>query len=444
MDGYALMYRAFYAMISRPLTTSSGENTSAPYGLARFLVDLLEQHEPDYVGVVFDAGHSFREEVHPEYKATREKMPEELEASLPRCRDLVEAFRVPVVEAENWEADDVIGTLAAQAEAEGLHTVVISGDKDFYQLVDDHVWLLNPGRGGHAPVEAEWVTRENASERLGVPPEKVTDYLALIGDSSDNVPGVRGIGEKTAPKLLDAWGSVEAVLEHRDEVSSTRARNALAEHGDEALLSKQLVTIKRDAPVQLELERFRREPPNRRRLRDLFLELEFHSLVREFAPEGEEEVEEDYELVVDADRVREVVEEMRAADRFAVDTETTSLDPMRAELVGISLCAEPGRAYYLPFGHVPPTVARDEEGNPALALDAAEEPDNLPAFDGPETEELRDLLADPDAGKVGQNLKYDRIVLERAGGELGASSSTPRWPPTAWIRASATTPWTCW
>ncbi len=417
IDGYALIYRAFYAMISRPLTTSSGENTSAPYGLARFLVDLLEEHDPDYVGVVFDAGHSFREEVHPEYKATREKMPEELEASLPRCRDLVEAFRIPVVEAEDWEADDVIGTLAAQAEEEGLHTVVISGDKDFYQLVDDHLWLLNPGRGGHAPVEAEWVTRENASERLGVPPEQVTDYLALIGDSSDNVPGVRGIGEKTAPKLLDAWGSLEEVLEHREEVSSTRARNALEEHGDQALLSKRLVTIKRDAPVELDLDRFRREPPDRRRLRDLFLELEFHSLVREFAPEGDE-VEEDYELVLDPDRVREVVDEMRAADRFAVDTETTSLDPMRAELVGVSLCAEPGRAYYLPFGHVAPTVSRDEEGNPTLALDEAEEPENLPDFTGPEMDELRRLLADPGPGKVGQNLKYDRIVLERAGGAL--------------------------
>jgi len=417
VDGYALIYRAFYAMISRPLTTSSGENTSAPFGLARFLIDLLEAHDPDYVGVVFDAGHSFREQKHPEYKATREKMPEELEASLPRCRELVEAFRIPVVEAEDWEADDVIGTLAEQASERGLRTVVVSGDKDFYQLVDEDVWLLNPGRGGHAPVEAEWVTPENAAERLGVPPDRVTDYLALIGDSSDNVPGVRGIGEKTAPELLEQFGSVEELLEGIEEVSSTRARNALEEHGEDARLSKELVTIRRDAPVELDLESLRREPPNRRGLRDLFLELEFHSLVREFAPD-EHDVEEDYELVTDAGRAGEVVEEMRAADRFAVDTETTSLDPMRAELVGVSLCAEAGRAYYLPFGHRPPEVERDAEGNPRLALGEREEPANLPAFTGPEAAPLRELLADPDARKVGQNLKYDRVVLERAGGAL--------------------------
>jgi DNA polymerase-1 len=418
IDGYALIYRAFYAMISRPLTTSSGENTSAPYGLARFLLDLLEEHDPDYLGVVFDAGHSFREEVHPEYKATREKMPEELEASLPRCRSLVEAMRIPVVEAEDWEADDVIGTLAEQAEEEGLHTVVISGDKDFYQLVGEHTWLLNPGRGGSNPVEAEWVTPENAEERLGVPPEKVPDYLALIGDSSDNVPGVRGIGEKTAPKLLEEIPTVEEILERSDELSSTRARNALADHGGEAEMSKRLVTIRRDAPVELDPERFRREPPDWEALRDLFLELEFHSLLREVAPEGEGPAEEDYELVTDADRVREVVAEMREAGRIAVDTETTSLDPMRAELVGVSLCAEPGRAYYLPFGHVPPKVTEDEEGNPALALEQGEEPENLPPFTGDETEGLRDLLADPEVEKIAHNAKYDRIVLERAGGAL--------------------------
>jgi DNA polymerase-1 len=418
IDGYALIYRAFYAMISRPLTTSSGENTSAPYGLAHFLLDLLEEHEPDYLGVVFDAGHSFREEVHPEYKATREKMPEELEASLPRCRALVEAFRVPVVEAEGWEADDVIGTLAGRAEEEGLHTVIVSGDKDFYQLVDEHVWLLNPGRGGHAPVEAEWVTPENARERLGVPPEQVPDYLALIGDSSDNVPGVRGIGEKTAPKLLEQFPTLEEILEREEEVSSTRARNALADHGGEARLSKELVTIRRDAPVELELERFRREPPDWESLRELFIELEFHSLVRELAPEQGGPAEEDYELVTDPGRVDEVVEEMREAGRFAVDTETTSLDPMRAELVGVSLAAEAGRAYYLPFGHVPPKVTEDEEGNPALALEQAEEPENLPPFDGEEMRALRELLADPEEGKIGQNIKYDRIVLERAGGAL--------------------------
>jgi len=443
IDGYALIYRAFYAMISRPLTTSKGENTSAPYGLARFLIDVLDNHRPDYLAVVFDAGDSFRTEMHPEYKATREKMPDELEASLPRCRELVEAFRVPVVEAEGWEADDVIGTLATEAGEAGLQTVIISGDKDFYQLIDDHTWLLNPGRGGPAGVDAEWVSPDNADERLGVPPAQVPDYLALIGDSSDNVPGVRGIGKKTAPKLLERFGSLEGVLAHVGEVKSTRARNALEGAADGARLSRELVTIRRDAPVSLDLERFRREPPDRRRLRDLFLALEFHTLLREYAPEGKgEEVQEDYELVTSVERVAEVVGELRAALRgeagargaegsdggagegprigplLSVDTETTSLDPMRARLVGISLAVEPGRAFYLPVGHVPPMTETGADGEPALALDARE-PDNLPALTAEPMEPLRALLADPEVAKVGQNIKYDLVVLRGAGGEIG-------------------------
>jgi len=414
VDGYALMYRAYYAMISRPLTTSSGENTSAPFGLTRFIIDLLEQHAPDYLGVVFDAGHSFREEVHPEYKATRRKMPEEMEASIPRCRALVEAFNIPVLEEENWEADDVIGTLAEQAEAEGLQTVIISGDKDFYQLIGPRVWLLNPGRGGASPVPEEWVRPENAEEKLGVPPERVTDYLALIGDSSDNVPGVAGIGEKTAPKLLDRWGSLEEILEHEEEVELTRARNALEDHEGDARLSKQLVTIRRDAPVELDLEALRRQEPDWERLRELFLELEFHSLAREYVPddegEGPAEGDEEYELVEAAGRVEELVERWREADLVAVDTETTSTNPMRADLVGVSVSDEAGRAWYLPFGHV--SGAQDE------LFETVDVDENLPAITGPEMEPLRRLLADPDVPKVGHNIKYDLLVLEGAGVEL--------------------------
>jgi DNA polymerase-1 len=225
LDGYALIYRAFFAMISRPLTTSSGENTSAPYGIARFLLRLIEDHQPDYLGVVFDAGDSFRTELFPEYKATREKMPEELHASLPRCREIFEAFRIPVIEAEGWEADDVIGTLAGQASTAGFHTVIVSGDKDFHQLIDEDTSLLNPGRGGPAGVEQEWVSLDNAGERFGIPPERVTDYLALLGDSSDNVPGVPGIGKKTAPGLIHEFGDLEQILAHAEEVTGTRERN---------------------------------------------------------------------------------------------------------------------------------------------------------------------------------------------------------------------------
>ena len=421
IDGYALIYRAFFAMISRPLTTSGGENTSAPYGLARFLVRLLEEHEPEYVGMVFDAGDSFRTEVHPEYKATREKMPEELEASIPRCRALVEAFRVPVLEVAGWEADDVIGSLAAQASQRGVRTVIVSGDKDFYQLIDENTFLLNPGRGGPAAVEEEWVTHENASDRLGVAPHQVTDYLALLGDSSDNVPGVPGIGKKTANALLAEFGSLDELISRVDDVGITRARKALRENAERARLSRELVTIRLDVPIELDLDRLGRQPPDRERLRQLFLALEFRSLVREFAPAGETMAREsEYRLVTEAEELDSLVEAARKAKRVALAVVGSSGDPMRAGLVGLGLAVAPGRAWYLPFGHVAPAVARDEAGNPVLSF---EDPRivSLPALGRSDAAAgLRELLADPAVEKIGHDLKFCLHVLERAGAAVAS------------------------
>ena len=441
LDGHALIYRAFFAMISRPLTTSSGENTSAPFGIARFLVRLIDDHDPDYVGFVLDAGDSYRTKVYPEYKATREKMPEEMAASLPRVREIVEGFRVPVIEIPDWEADDVIGTMARQAASRGVRTIIVSGDKDFYQLIDDMTHLLNPGRGGPAGVEEERVTPANASERLGVAPEHVTDYLALIGDSSDNVPGVRGIGKKTAPGLIERFGDLESILAHADEIEGKRVRNALIEYPEEARLSKDLVTIRLDVPIELDLDDLERSQPDRERLRRIFLDLEFHGLARDWAPEEAPAaaLQESgtpvaaaetaplpaaasaagYELITDAARLPAIVREMRAAETIAVDTETTGTDAMRADLVGVSLSAAEGSAYYLAFGHVPPAVATDAEGNPVLMLDTPEPVPNLPPIDSPELVILRELLADPAVRKVGHNIKYDMHVLARAGAPLG-------------------------
>lgn len=427
LDGHALIYRAFFAMISRPLTTSRGENTSAPFGLSRFLIRILEEYRPDYIGVVLDAGDSYRTELFEEYKATREKMPDELAASMDRCREVVQAFRVPVIEIPPWEADDVIGTLARQASAAGLDTVIVSGDKDFYQLIADDVHLLNPGRSGPGAVEEAEITPENAAERLGVPPRLVVDYLALIGDSSDNVPGVRGIGPKTAPGLLEKYGSLEGLLEAAGTIDSTRVRNALLAHGDMARLSKQLVTIRTDAPIDLDLEALRRDPPDRARLRELFLDLEFHGLAREYAPDepapgedapGTEPESRHYETVTDPARLAEVLAELREAEMIAIDTETSSLDPLRADLVGISFASRPGRAWYLPFAHVPPASVPDAEGNPSFAFHTAAVP-NLPPIGSDEMADLRGLIADPGISKVGHNIKYDLHVLERAGAPIG-------------------------
>lgn len=228
VDGYALIYRAFFAMIGRPLTTSHGENTSATWGVANFLFRLFKERKPEYVAWVHDAGSSFRTDYYPEYKATREKLDDELQEdfdrSVARIEDLLGAFSVRLVSVDGYEADDVIGTLAERAHSR-LDVVIVSGDKDFYQLVSPHVSLLNPGRRGPAAVDEQLVTTENAHERLGVQPEQVVDFLALVGDSSDNVPGVRGIGPKTAQKLIESYGSLESILENAANVSGKRARD---------------------------------------------------------------------------------------------------------------------------------------------------------------------------------------------------------------------------
>jgi DNA polymerase-1 len=432
VDGYALIYRAFFALISRPLVSARGENTSAAWGVTKFLLKIVDQHSPDYLGMVFDAGSSDRHVLYPDYKATREKMPTELEASIPRVRQIVEAFRIPVLELDGYEADDVIGTLAAKAVEEGLETVIVSGDKDFYQLIRDGVCLLNPGRGGPTAVEEEWVDTRNAHERLGVPPHRVVDYLGLIGDTADNVPGVRGIGPKTAIQLIEEYGAMEDILARTGEIKAKRAREALETHRDDALLSKKLVTIHTDLPVPLDLQALQRTEPDRAALKNIFLELEFHSLVRDFAAPAAETAEAlrqarqtDYRLAQTVAEVHALVKRIREVGRVSVDTETTSVDAMRADLVGISISVEEGGAFYLPFRHRRRGPARDQgellAGDEGQTLAAAEIEaegtpiENLPDLHSPEMRPLVEMLEDAAVEKVGQNLKYDRLVFRREG-----------------------------
>lgn len=443
LDGHALVYRAFYAMISRPLTTSKGENTSAPFGLARFLIRILNDFQPDYIGVVFDAGDSYRTEVFPAYKATREKMPEELALSLQHCRDVVEGFRVPAIEVEGWEADDVIGTLARQAAREGILTVIVSGDKDFYQLIDSQTHLLNPGRGGASGIEETFVTPATADERLGVAPEFVTDYLALIGDSSDNIPGVRGIGPKTAPGLIQRFGHLESILEHTQDIEAKRVRSALEQYAEDASMSKQLVTIRTDVPITLDLDGLRRDAPDRERLSALFLELEFHRLAREFAPDAKVESEgdngfvdlanipsaegspanqapdqADCEVVVHTNRISDIVSSLRKARAVGIRS-VTSGNPLRTHLVGLGLAASEHESWYLSFAHEQSSTTVDEEGNPVLALDTLDTAAmNLPPLASDELAELRSLLEDPGVPKWSSDAKHDLHALARAGVRL--------------------------
>ncbi|MGH7574907.1 MAG: DNA polymerase I [Longimicrobiales bacterium] len=411
IDGYALIYRAYFAMINRPLTTTYGENTSAAFGFTRFLMKIREEHEPDYLGIVLDAGTSARVERYPAYKATREKMPTDLEASLPRIRDLMKAFRVPVIQVPDHEADDVIGTLADRAADQGLEAVIVSGDKDFYQLIRPGVSLLNPGRGGQAMVEEEWVDLRNAAERLGVPPEHVVDYLALIGDASDNIPGARGIGPKTAIQLIDQFGSVEEVIARSDEISGKRAREAIQTSAGDIRLSKELITIRRDLPIALDLGALEITEPDTDRLRSLFVDLEFHSLAKDLGAPEEQRVaaERDYRAVDTIELVHELVDAARAEGRFALAVESSTGTAMRGDVVGLAVALETGPAYYVPLAHRSPD-GLDFGGSSAR---------NLPALDSPVMRPLADLMRDPEVDKIGHDLKASLLLLRRLGVELG-------------------------
>jgi DNA polymerase-1 len=467
VDGYALIYRAFYAMISRPLTTSRGENTSAAWGVAAFLRLLFQNHKPQYLGWVHDSGTSFRHETFPAYKATREKLSQDLQQDfdrgMERICDLLESYRIPVLTVPGYEADDVLGTLARQATERSLNVVIVSGDKDFQQLVRPGVWLLNPGRGGPANVEEHWVSIENATERLGVPPALVTDYLALVGDSSDNIPGVRGIGDKTAVELVTAYGPLEEILAHAPEITKKRPREALLAQASEARLSKQLVTIRDDVDITLDVEALRVREPNNARLRDLLVDLEFHTLARQIVVADTDDgtaiavetaraelprIEQRYATVTSLDELRRVVEQARAAPALAISVETVSdaaaanpRDPLRSTLVGIALAVAPGEAYYIPVGHrrwepaqATLLLASEEPAAPAkksraktpeatsiAARALAEGPrdvTNLPRLSDDAMQPLRDLLEDPVVGKTAQNGKFDLLALRQAGIEL--------------------------
>lgn len=390
VDGYALIYRAFYALISRPLTTSKGENTSAVWGVSNFVQRLIERHKPEYLAWVHDSGVSFRHETYPAYKATREKLTEELQADFDRGMDricqLLEAYRIPIVALPGYEADDVIGTLAARGLEQKLNVVVVSGDKDFQQLVKPGVWLLNPGRGGPAGVEEHWVGMENANERLGVPPQHVTDYLALVGDSSDNVPGVKGIGDKTACELVAQYGDLESILAHASEIPKKRPREALLQYAENARLSKELVTIRDNLSVSFDSATMKLAQPDYARLRDLYVELEFHSLARSVAAMvGQETVKPaearpevvvkkaEYVTVDTIEKLDTLVKRARSVGTIAIDTETVvdpdtplQVDPLRSTLVSIAIAVGAGEAYYLPLRH---SEWRHAQGE--LMIDAA-------------------------------------------------------------------------
>ncbi len=422
LDAMALAYRAHFIFINRPLMNSKGQNTSATYGFTSALLKLIEDHQIEHIAVVFDVmgeGGTFRDEMYGEYKAHRDPPPQDLLDNLPWIKDVVLAMDIPVVEVEGVEADDVIGTLARQAEADDADVVIVSPDKDFQQLLSDRISIFRPARRGEA---FDMKTADTFREAYGVEPIQFIDMLALMGDTADNVPGVPGIGEKTAAKLIQQYGSIEALLEHAPDVKGKRAREGLLNHADDARLSKKLVTILTDVPVDFDWDAFHRANPDLNAIRALFNTFEFNTLYQrvekvvgklpptegqgdlftptakadealtfdfgEYAPVRSYDADAvAYHVVRNAGELDAFVDQLAPQTRFAFDTETTSTNPMLASLVGMSFAWEAGEAWYLP----------------------------TPLPDGTTTATILGKIGPLLQGKqlLGQNLKYDLNVLAR-------------------------------
>ncbi len=425
----ALAYRAHFIFISRPLINSKGQNTSAAYGFTTALLKLIEDHKIEHIAVVFDVmgkGGTFRDEMYEDYKAHRDPPPQDLLANIPIIKDLVEALDIPVLEREGVEADDVIGTLARKAENDGAEVVIVSPDKDFQQLITDRISMFRPAYRGE---EFDPITITKFKEKYNLDPIQFIDILALMGDKADNVPGVMGIGEKGAQKLIHEYGTVENLLAHAEDVKGKRAREGLMSQQKEALLSKALVTIKTDVDIALDWNALKQSRPNLARLNVLAQDLEFGSLRErllkkaaeingdnsqvDLPPQIESSTTEeagdlqfdfgeykpllrhdavnvDYTIVRNKSDLDEVAADLKKAPVIAFDSETTSVNRMMASLVGLSFSWEAGQGVYIP----------------------------TPLPDGTTTEEILGTigpLLQDERLKVGHNLKYDITVLARHG-----------------------------
>jgi DNA polymerase-1 len=394
VDGSSYLYRAFHAMPS--LTNSKGMPTGAAYGITNMLRRLLADYDPSHLAVVFDAkGKTFRDDLYSEYKAHRPPMPDEMRQQLDAIRSLVKALGMPLLEVPGVEADDVIGTLAQQGEKCGFDVTISTGDKDMAQLVNESVTMVNTMDGSR-------LDPEGVENKFGVAPDQMIDYLTLVGDAVDNVPGVPKVGPKTAVKWLKEYGTLDEIIEQADKIGGKVGEN-LRDCLDRLPLSRQLVTIKCDVALDVGPDELSRTAPDNSQLRELFSELEFKTWLADVL-DGEDTAPEqklptNYQTVVDRKQLNAWIKRLREAEVFAFDTETTSLDYMTADLVGVSFAVQPGEAAYVPCGH-------DYEGAPEQI--ATE--DLIGA--------LKPLLEDPKSIKVGQNLKYDMSVLARSGVSL--------------------------
>jgi len=387
IDASGYIFRAYYAI--RSLSTSKGLPTNALYGFTSMLLKLIREEKPDHIACVFDvARKTFRNEKFQAYKANRAEPPPDLVPQFPYFRKIARALNLPVLELPNYEADDVIGTIAKKMGRRKLQTVIVTGDKDMMQLVDEKVSLYDSMREKRIGIP-------EVKERFGVEPERVPDVLALAGDSSDNIPGVAGVGEKTAIKLMQEYGSLEAILKNATRISG-KLGEKIHEQTEAARLFKELATIVTDAPIEFDFKDFELKDPDREAMKELFSELEFHRFLSELAPEKTLSTKK-YHLVLLDEELLKLAESLKKSDGFALDTETSGLDPETAELVGLSLSFKRGEAYYLPFGHLFATHQ----------------------LNWPRTRELlQPILEDPRIPKYAQNAKFDYQILRAQGVEI--------------------------
>ncbi len=412
VDGSSYIYRAYYAI--RHLSSPSGFPTNAIYGFIQMLLKLLKDYKPEHVAVVFDAGRTtFRTELYPEYKANRAAMPDDLHVQMEPIREVVRAFNIPTLELPGYEADDIIGDLAGRFAAQGGKVVVVTGDKDLMQIVTEQVTLLDTMKGKESGIA-------DVIERFGVRPELVIDILGLAGDSSDNIPGVPGIGEKTAAKLIQEFGSLDQLLARAVEVKGKNGEK-LREFREQALLSRRLATIEINVPLDIDLETLTAREPDQAALNDFFKKYGFTSLIKELTGTATLSTE-SYHTVTTVMELEALVIGLEQAGKFAFDLETTSLDPRQAEIVGFSFSYRDHDAYYIPVGHILPDPAPSmpmevtlfsshcsEETERGKKLESGQLPLDV-VF-----RRLRHLLESPAKLKVGQNIKFDIQVLANNG-----------------------------
>ena len=394
LDGSSYIHRAYHAI--RNLQNAKGFPTNAIFGFTQMILKLLSDKKPKFLAIVFDVkGPTFRHEIYEEYKANRPPMADDMAVQLPFIRKVVKNLGIAMLQESGFEADDIIGTLARAGESEGFNVVVISGDKDFRQLIGPRVSMWDT-------MKDKVTDYDSLKAAYGFEPEKFIDVMGLSGDSSDNIPGVRGVGEKTAVSLVQEFGSFEGVFENLGDIKKKKLKETLSFSRDVALLSRKLVTIDRFVPISTDLDELRVGEPSREALADIFRDLEFRDLWDRFASRGKA-VPTEYELCLNMRDVKTLADRIRSAGLLAIDTETTGTDPMQAHLVGVSFCLKEGKAFYLPLTHHYLGV-----------------PEQVPWVDARDV--LKEVLEDDAILKVGQNIKYDACVLKRHGVTLGGIS----------------------